>query len=222
MFDPERLLGQLLTKGIRRGARKRGIHLGSKAMLGMGAIGVAMAAYEHFTQQNSTTPQSAPPPPPPNTSMSEPQSTEAMRSTRTSSPPPPPPQSSPGAISPDDGEAVATLLIRAMIAAANADGAVDDDEAAKILDAAAQDGMDEEERAFLIRELDKPQTLEQIATTAGNDQQLCEQVYVASLAAVDVDTELERDYLNNLASRLSLSNEQVHQLHANAGIGETN
>ena len=203
MFDPERLLGQLLTKGIRHGARKRGISLGTKATLGLGAIGVAMAAYDHFTKADSSSPQAPPTPPPtPTTSGSQ------------SAPPPPPPLPSSVAVSPNDREAVATLLIRAMIAAANADGSVDDDEAAKILDSASQDGMDDEERAFLVRELDQPQTIEQIAMAAGSDVELGEQVYVASLAAVDIDTEQERTYLKKLADRLSLSEERAEQLHA--------
>ena len=207
MFDPERLLGQLLTKGIRHGARKRGISLGTKATLGMGAIGVAMAAYEHFTKDaagsaSTSSPSSTPPVPP---------------TTKPAAPPPLPPlpPSSPtsNAISPGDPEAVATLLIRAMIAAANADGTVDEEETSRILDGVTKDGMDYEDRAFLVRELDKPLSIDQIVSTTGKDEALRQQVYVASLAAVDVDTEAERDYLKELAAKLDLGDELIEEIH---------
>ena len=45
-MDAERLLGSLLTGGLRRGTR--GVN---KAALAIGAIGVAMAAWEHYQQQ---------------------------------------------------------------------------------------------------------------------------------------------------------------------------
>ena len=62
MFHPERLLGQLLQSGLSgglgRSRRKRGgsmlggLSTGTKAQIGMGLLGVAMAAYEHYTKQS--------------------------------------------------------------------------------------------------------------------------------------------------------------------------
>ena len=52
-MNVERLLGHLVMSGIRGGGKSAG--LGSKSMLGMGAIGVAVAAYEHFINESNTT-----------------------------------------------------------------------------------------------------------------------------------------------------------------------
>ena len=63
MFNPEQLLGQLLKSGLGGslgGGRKRkrggsllgGMSTGTKAQLGMGLVGIAIAAYEHYTKQN--------------------------------------------------------------------------------------------------------------------------------------------------------------------------
>ena len=62
MFNPERMLGQLMGQamggqlGGRKKKRKKGFGLpsGSQAAVGLGLLGVAMAAYEHYSQKNST------------------------------------------------------------------------------------------------------------------------------------------------------------------------
>ena len=133
MFDVERLLGQMLGgSAVGRMASSAGSGLGavngglggglSKGALGIGALGVAWAAFEHFQESKKNSADGMPPPPP--------GSADAMAMP----PPPPPPQASLPAPATDFAapvapeltrESDAAHLIRAMIAAANADGRID-------------------------------------------------------------------------------------------------
>src|SRR5688572_32648771 len=76
MFDPQRLLGQMLGDalsgqlgGKRRKHRAGGLgslSVGTKATVALGLLGLAFAAYEHYQQQvpAAVAPGAAPPPPP--------------------------------------------------------------------------------------------------------------------------------------------------------------
>ena len=108
----------------------------------------------------------------------------------------------------------ALLLLRAMIAAANADGAIDADERQRIMQ--GHDGADAPEAALIAAELDKPLDVDGLSaevTTPG----AAADVYAASLMAIDVDTLKERDYLSRLATGLSLDAETVADLHDRCG-----
>ncbi|MFZ5787033.1 MAG: hypothetical protein ACOY3Y_11380, partial [Acidobacteriota bacterium] len=59
-MDALRLLG-----GLTRGTMRRRLPGDAKLAVGMGLLGVAIAAYEHFTQQQKGAPQGATPPGPP-------------------------------------------------------------------------------------------------------------------------------------------------------------
>lgn len=210
-MDAERLLGGLLSMGIRQSVG-RGLNtmgMGSKAALGLGALGVAMAAFEHFTSQNQTPPNipspaiptptggaSAPVPPPP-------------PGVKTVSPPPPP---SPGSPEQSQRKEEAVLLIRAMIAAANADGLIDDGERNRILDEFKKAGLSDEERDFVLQELLSPANLETIA--ASTPPNMAESVYAVSYLSTQADTAAEQTYLKTLAQRLALHETTVQQIHA--------
>ncbi len=187
MINPEKLLGGLL---LGRGG------LAGRSGLGLGLLGVALEAAEHYMhQQGSSRPSipSATPPPPP-----APSSAAAV--------PPPPPG---GATKTDGGLSSATaaedavLLIRAMIAAANADGNIDSDERSRILGRLKSLDLSTEEQAFITRELLTPGDIESIASQVKTPQ-MAEQVFAASLAAITVDTQTEREYLQRLAQRLGI------------------
>ena len=105
------------------------------------------------------------------------------------------------------------LLIRAMIAAANADGVIDAQERANILDRLKSSELSAEERDFIVSELLSPQDFEGIAA-AVTSPELARQVYLVSLMAIEVDTEAERTYMANLARRLGLSEENVAEINA--------
>ena len=95
------------------------------------------------------------------------------------------------------------LLIRAMIAAAHADGNLDAEERQRILKQWRAVDLSAEEQAFLSRELLSPASLEDIARCTGDRKQAL-QVYALSRLVMTVDSEAERQYLQRLAQALNL------------------
>ncbi len=211
MFNPEKLLGGLIrssTRGSRGGLG--GLISGGAAL---GVLGVAMEAVEHYMNKPSaasspppmpgTTPASvmgggpAPPPPPPSAGP------KAV--------PPPPPAASPATDPSESERSEAVLLIRAMIAAANADGVIDQAERNHILQRLQSAALSPEEQHFIVQELLSPVDMEAIVAEVTTPQ-LAEQVYTVSLIAIDVDTEAERRYLAMLADRLGLDTATVESI----------
>lgn len=202
MFNPEQLLGQLLQTGLSQGlgrGRRRGragsllggVSTGAKVKIGMGLLGVAMAAYEHYTRQNEssgTAPAGPAPAPEPVTAL-------------------------PKASIPSTD---ATLLVQAMVAAAAADGVIDDAERAQMLKRANDAGFDEETKRFLELELAQPKSLAVIAASARGG--LATDLYAASCAAITADTDAERVYLETLARRLGLTDDARAEIHRQLGL----
>jgi uncharacterized membrane protein YebE (DUF533 family) len=94
-------------------------------------------------------------------------------------------------------------MVRAMIAAAKADGRVDAAERSAIaaqLDAA---GLSAEERDFVLTDFDKPLTPEALAKEA-RDPMLRARLYAAAFAAAGEATAEERAWLDALARALKL------------------
>ncbi len=206
MFDAQSLLGGLLKQAT--GSR----NLGSKAALGMGAIGVAIAAFEHFTQENQSTAPSptaspAPTAPPPPTTPPVP---TISSTNKTASAPPPPPAPPPSNNKINDNDSL--LLIDAMIAAASSDGHIDPDEESSILKQLYVLNSDQEGFDYVQKKMDKPPTLEQICTRVSNEE-TAKQVYMVSLLAITVDTKAEENYLSQLCNCLKLTPETVNVLH---------
>jgi uncharacterized membrane protein YebE (DUF533 family) len=110
-------------------------------------------------------------------------------------------------------DAHAMLLIRAMIAAANADGQITPDERQRITSKLEQAGAGPEERAVLARELESPRSADQIVREV-KDQETAVQVYLASRLAMNPDTAAERAYLDFLAARLNIPADRLSQLNA--------
>lgn len=108
------------------------------------------------------------------------------------------------------------LILSAMINAAKADGQLDQQEMDKILGKASVDGISDDERKFIQDELDKPFDLQSLVSAVPN-QVVGAQVYAASLFAIDINTEAEKNYLRNLAQALKLDTETVTRLHEMAG-----
>ncbi len=107
------------------------------------------------------------------------------------------------------------LLIRAMIAAANADGHIDESERAAILSRMQSSDMSPEDQAILRAEIDHPLSVEELAKQADSIIAKSE-VYLTSLLLVDEQDTTEREYLNSLAQALGLPWELVKQLEAEA------
>jgi uncharacterized membrane protein YebE (DUF533 family) len=94
-------------------------------------------------------------------------------------------------------------LIGAMIAAAKADGHIDGDEEARIFAKVDESSLDAEEKGFLMDQLRKPPTIDELAAKATSPERAVE-IYAASLLAIDPDREAEQDYLTKLAARLNI------------------
>ena len=215
MFNPEKLLGGLIrssTRGSRGGLG--GLMSGGAAL---GVLGVAMEAVEHYmnkSQGAGPLPQTPGTPPP--MPGSAPPSPPVMERA-SAAPPPPPMPGKPASVPPppvaDDpaGNPEAVILIQAMIAAANADGVIDQAERDNILKRLQAVDLSPEEHAFVVQELLSPAELETIVGNV-NRPELARQVYTVSLMAIEVDTEKERQYMSTLASRLGLDEPTVEQI----------
>jgi uncharacterized membrane protein YebE (DUF533 family) len=203
-MDPEHLLGSLIFGGL--GRRLPG---GAKAAIGMGLLGVAIAAIEQFSQQGHARAMPPPPPQPPRAGAPP--------------PPPPPPATAPPATTtgaaPADPAAHggdAMLLVRAMIAAAHADGRLDDDERRRILEEAQRVGLSAHDSEIVAGEMDRPLPVDELAAQVTSREQ-AEQVYAAALLALHVETDAEHAFLAALAARLALPADAVARIHALLG-----
>ncbi|MBK1645819.1 hypothetical protein CKO25_14380 [Thiocapsa imhoffii] len=112
---------------------------------------------------------------------------------------------------------MASLTIRAMINAAKADGQIDEFESQRLLGKMQEDGVTDEERDFVVAELRKPMETDAIVREVPN-QQAAVQIYIASLMAIQVDTDAERQYLSELASKLGITPQTVAYLHQATGL----
>ncbi|MVA95753.1 DUF533 domain-containing protein [Nitratireductor sp. CAU 1489] len=107
----------------------------------------------------------------------------------------------------------ALTLARAMIAAARADGHIDDEERGKIADRLRLSGIGEEAEAFLVSELKKPVDLDALVVEARTEAQRVE-LYTASRLAIEPQTRAERGYLDMLAGRLKLPDALIDHIEA--------
>jgi uncharacterized membrane protein YebE (DUF533 family) len=107
----------------------------------------------------------------------------------------------------------ALMLVRAMIAAAKADGHIDDEERKKIGDKLSLSGIGAEAEAFMRGELEAPLDLDAIVASAKTEAQKAE-IYTASRLAIEPDTRAERGYLDLLAGRLGLPDGLVDHIEA--------
>lgn len=95
------------------------------------------------------------------------------------------------------------VVLSAMIAAAKADGHIDDAEQDKIYGRIDQDNLGAEEKAFLMDQFRKPLTIAQLAGMASTPE-LGVEIYTASVLAINPDKPAELVYLNSLANALKL------------------
>lgn len=108
------------------------------------------------------------------------------------------------------------LTIKAMIAAAAADGRIDTAESSTIL---AQIGTENAEaRAWLEQQIHNPPTPQTLAAEVGNDPALAAEIYLASrIVCGDLDRK-EIVYLHELAEALHLDDALVEKLEHQAGF----
>lgn len=109
----------------------------------------------------------------------------------------------------------AALYIRAMIAAAAADGRISPDEQRSIIGNLGQVGFGDGAEEFLAHELNTPASAASLAGAVGNEQEAV-QVYTAARIAIDPDTRGEQLFLAELAQRLGMPAELKAQIDAAA------
>lgn len=105
----------------------------------------------------------------------------------------------------------ALLLLRAMITAAYADGALSHEERQGIMSHISEAGGDDEDRRTMEREIANPKSLDDLLAGV-NDRETAEQVYLASAAAIDGETAANRAYLENLRERLNLTPDEAEEI----------
>lgn len=110
-------------------------------------------------------------------------------------------------------EELAITLLKAMVAAAKADGHIDADEREHISGKLKELNLSAEDQAFLQRELSKPVDMAGFAAAA-TSVEIAADIYMASLLVIDLDHEAERAYLAQLAAVLKLPPALVEELHA--------
>ena len=214
MFNAEKLLGQVIG-GVLGKSGKKGKNssllggLTSGAGL-MTAIGLAVGAYEVLKDKKtggtsgqgySTGP--AMPPPPPGGRWPA-QCHPFLRSRRE----PAGSVAKPVAIpfSPGDmgSEELARRMIQVMIAAASADGMMDETEEKVILDKLRDAELSQEEKMFMLEELHHPKDIDTL--TAGITNPRSPRVCICwHVSAISFDTAEERNWLDELARGLGLS-----------------
>ncbi|EWY40449.1 hypothetical protein N825_34700 [Skermanella stibiiresistens SB22] len=104
-------------------------------------------------------------------------------------------------------------MIRAMIAAANADGQITAEERQRIIQHLDKAGAGAEERRIVEQEIASPKPLDDIIRQS-RDQDTAEQIYLASEIAIRGGSETERRYLDFLASRLNIPDARRRELDA--------
>nr|CAA6830498.1 MAG: Single-stranded DNA-binding protein [uncultured Thiotrichaceae bacterium] len=113
----------------------------------------------------------------------------------------------------NEAEEQATLVIRAMINSAKADGKIDQSEQENIIGKLGD--IDAEEAAFIRSEFQAPLDVEGFVRSVPRGME--QQIYALSLAAIDLDTQQEAQYLHQLGQGFGLSQEVSNQLHEQVG-----
>jgi uncharacterized membrane protein YebE (DUF533 family) len=112
-------------------------------------------------------------------------------------------------------DARALLMVRSMIAAAAADGVIDDTERARILSNLKEVGLDDEAASFIDTEFANPLDADGLIALSTSPE-VAAQIYTAARLAIDPDTREEKIFLANLSSGLDLEAELVKHINAAA------
>ncbi|MDH4319804.1 MAG: tellurite resistance TerB family protein, partial [Desulfobulbaceae bacterium] len=177
----------------------------------MTAIGLGVGAYTIMKDKNATPSQPVP-------------HATSQQNYRAASPPPPPPPPPTGSknITPspqnqtpqtekhcdsrssDSDKNIALRCIQVMIAAAHADGKMDGNEESAILGRFRESGFSKEEKQYILNELHHPKTIPEL-TASMDDPKVNQMLYSLAVSTIIVDTEQERNWLDQFAEALSIS-----------------
>jgi uncharacterized membrane protein YebE (DUF533 family) len=111
----------------------------------------------------------------------------------------------------------AELILKGMINAAKADGQIDQQEGQRIMGKLQEAGIDQHGQQWVLNEMYRPLDLDAFAAEI-HSPEVAAQVYAASLLAIEVDTDAERSYLQQLAKRTGLQPTVVQQIHQTMGL----
>lgn len=114
-------------------------------------------------------------------------------------------------------EQTAELAVKAMINAAKSDGEIGPEEMERIVGKLKESGMDGGTQHWVMMEMSKPLDLDAFVAEIPNTEVGAE-VYAASLLAIEVDTDAERDYLQQLAAATGLNPAVVQYIHQTMGV----
>jgi uncharacterized membrane protein YebE (DUF533 family) len=109
----------------------------------------------------------------------------------------------------------ALLYVRAMIAAAAADGQIDQGEQQQILGGLQQMGLGAEATQFLRQEISNPASVEDLVAAATSPE-VALQVYTAARVAIEPDTREEQAFLHTLAQGLGVDAKLAAHIDAEA------
>lgn len=115
-----------------------------------------------------------------------------------------------------DGKPFALALVRAMIAAAKADGHIDAAEQKSLFERIENLDLDAEAKAFVFDELSRPTDLNAIAVLPRGQEQAAE-IWLVSRLAIDPDDVREKAYLSALGAKLNLPPQLLEHLESQAG-----
>ncbi|MFW6354196.1 MAG: DUF533 domain-containing protein [Verrucomicrobiota bacterium] len=114
---------------------------------------------------------------------------------------------------------LASRMALVMMAAAHADGRIDDAELTALADFIDTAVLPSAEKVRLTAALNQPPTFEEIAPLPANLEEAAE-LYAAALGAIDLDTPAEHLFLRRLAKAFGLEVSLVAALHASAREAE--
>ena len=100
-----------------------------------------------------------------------------------------------------------------MISAAKSDGELDDEEKRKITEHLGD--ATQEEIDFVRQELEAPLDTQSLIKSVPRGME--EQVYFMALLAIDLDSNQEAHFLDELAKGLNISNQTCNQIHEKLG-----
>jgi uncharacterized membrane protein YebE (DUF533 family) len=113
-----------------------------------------------------------------------------------------------------DQEAVAALMIKAMIQAAKSDGVFDDAEREKLLTHLGD--VTDEDAQFVQQQMNAPVDVDGLVRDT--PEGMGPQVYAMSLLAIDLDTQDEAQHLHKLAQGYGMKPAEVNEIHAQMGV----
>lgn len=119
-----------------------------------------------------------------------------------------------------DGHPFQLALVKAMIAAANADGHMDEKELQSVFEALNGLQLDAGDKALIFETLRNPPDVDTIAGFADGLEQASE-LYMVSRLAIDPDHPAEQTYLDTLSDRLQLPAGLVAQIESQLTLQQT-